>query len=90
MGVNVASFLTTVWELPDSHASRTKRQVTPFQYVVTLSPPNARLGENTSITMDSFLRPGVGLFDILAVQNASEAPKEVQNVKSRCKVTKKI
>ena len=53
-----------------------------------LFPPKARLRENTSITMDSFLRLGVGLFDILAVQNASEVPKEVQNVKSRHKVTK--
>lgn len=43
MGVIVVSFLTTVWELPDSRASRTKHQVTLFLFDVTLFPTRLSL-----------------------------------------------
>ena len=63
MGVIVALFLTTVWELPDSHASRTKRQVTPFLYIATLIPYPL----------------GAGSLGIFALKSAFPVQKEAQN-----------
>jgi len=68
MGVIVVSFLTTVWELPDSRASRTKHQVTLFLFDVTLFPtPSAlALGRNVP-SLWVLLWLGVGCFDIFAL-----------------------